>query len=577
MDDNAVTIAGVYVKTTRVRRGNRVYEYLSLVEAVRDGGRVRHDVVARLGEASALRASGELDRIVAALASHAQRSWCDESAIDVTDARSAGAVAAVATYWRRLGLERHFATVAGGHDAPIAEAVLAMVANRLCAPRSKRALPEWVECDVVMPAGFRVPAAHHYYRALDVVAEAKEATEKHLYTALTDLTNLDLRLVCYDLTSTYFEGSTKPSKGFESRAFGYSRDHRGDRPQVVIGLLVTGDGIPIAHHVFAGNTADVSTLPGVLDDLQARFGIGAITMVADRGLISADNVKALQDKGFGHILATRLHRDADVAAVLAASTSPEAVWVPCPPAGSAVCEVAHDGRRFVVAMSAERLWRDIWRTAELVARTSSQLQALETRVRAGRLKDKAKIAAAASRILTASGVARLFDVEIGEGRFLWHYDTAALDYEEKLLAGRWVVTTSLTAEQATAAEVVVAYRRLLEVESTFRVLKDLIELRPVFHWTEERVRAHIGVCVLAAVIEALMEADLRTAGVADPDLDDQVISPRRALRELGRIRRVTLTVADRTIERDTRHSALQDRILGAFGVEAASWAPPSAG
>jgi len=140
-----------------------------------------------------------------------------------------------------------------------------------------------------------------------------------------------------------------------------------------------------------------------------------------------------------------------------------------------------------------------------------------------------------------------------------------------------VVTTSLTPEQASAAEVVVAYRRLLEVESTFRVLKDLIELRPVFHWTEDRVRAHVAVCVLAAVIEALMEADLRTAGVADPDIDDQVISPRRALRELGRIRRVTMTVAERTIERDTRHSALQDRILAAFGVEAASWAPAPAG
>lgn len=567
----------MYVKTTRVRRGNRLYEYLSLVEAVRDGGRVRHDVVARLGEASALRASGELDRIVAALAAHSERSWCEESGIEAESARSAGAVAAVAAYWGRLGLDRHFAAMAGGHDAPIADAILAMVANRLCAPRSKRALPEWVAADVVMPAGFREPSAHHYYRALDVVAEAKEATEAHLYGALCDLTNLDLRLVCYDLTSTYFEGATKPSVRFESRAFGYSRDHRGERPQVVIGLLVTGAGIPIAHHVFAGNTADVSTLPGVLDDLQARFGIGAITMVADRGLISADNVKALSDKGFGHILATRLHRDPDVAAVLAASIGPGAHWVPCPSAGSAVCEVAHDGRRFIVAMSPERLWRDTARTAELVARTSGELRALELRVGAGRLKDKAKIAAAASRILSASGVARLFDVEIGEGRFLYHYDEAALDYEEKLLAGRWVVTTSLTAEQASAAEVVVAYRRLLEVESSFRVLKDLIELRPVFHWTEDRVRAHVAVCVLAAVIEALMEADLRAAGVGDPDIDDQVISPRRALRELGRIRRVTLTVAERIIERDTRRSALQDRILAAFGVEAASWAPAAAG
>ena len=565
------------MKTTRVRRGNRVYEYLSLVEAVRDGGRVRHDVVARLGEASALRATGELDRIVAALATHSERGWCEESGVDVEQARSAGAVAAAWAYWRRLGLDRHFATMAGGHEAPIADAVFAMVANRLCAPRSKRALPEWVGADVVMPPGFRTPAAHHYYRALDVVAEAKEATEAHLYATLTDLTNLDLRLVCYDLTSTYFEGATKPSTRFESRAFGYSRDHRGDRPQIVIGLLCTGDGIPIAHHVFAGNTADVATLPAVLDDLQHRFGVGAITMVADRGLISADNVKALSDKGFGHILATRLHRDADVAAVLAASTQPDATWAPCPRAGSAVCDITHGGRRWIVAMSAERLWRDTARTAEMTARTSAELRALEARVGAGRLKDKAKIAAAAARIMAGSGVARLFDVEIGEGRFLHHYDEAALDYEEKLLAGRWVVTTSLTPEQASAAEVVVAYRRLLEVESSFRVLKDLIELRPVFHWTEDRVRAHVAACVLAGVIEALMEADLRAAPVADPDLDDQVISPRRALRELGRIRRVSLSVGRRSIERDTRRSALQERILDALGVEAAAWAPAPAG
>ncbi len=305
-----------------MRRGNRVYEYLSLVEAVRDGGRVRHHVVARLGEASALRASGELDRIVAALAAHGERALVDESDLGVEDARAVGAVGAVWAYWRRLGLDAHFATMAAGHEAPIADAIFAMVANRLCAPCSKRALPEWVDADVVMPAGFEVPAAHHYYRALDVVAEAKEATETHLYATLADLTNLDLRLVCYDLTSTYFEGSTRPSQRFESKAFGYSRDHRGERPQIVIGLLVTGDGIPIAHHVFAGNTADIFTLPQVLDDLQSRFGIAAITMVADRGLISADNVKALGDKGFGHILATRLHRDPDVAAVLEASTAP---------------------------------------------------------------------------------------------------------------------------------------------------------------------------------------------------------------------------------------------------------------
>ena len=561
------------MKTTRVKRGNgKTYEYLTLVEAVREGGKVGHRVLFRLGEAEALRRSGELERIVAALQSHCDTDLVAARELVAEDAPAVGAVAAVWAQWRRLGLDVWFAKLGAERGAEVLEhAVFAMVANRLVAPTSKRRLPEWVCEDVVPPAGFAPPSLEQYYRALDALADAKEQTERQLYSALTDLTNLDLRLICYDLTSTYFEGAVGPSPRFPSRAFGYSRDHRSDRPQVVIGLLCTGDGIPIAHHVFAGNTADVSTLPGVLDDLKARFGVGAITMVADRGLISEDNVKALSDKGFGHILATRLHRDHDVATVLEASTRPDAVWLPCPEANSAVCEVSHDDRRFVVVTSTERYHRDTVRTAELVARTSSELRALEERVRDGRLKDKAKIGAAAGRILAHSGVARLFDVEIDEGHFLYHYDEAALDYEEQLLAGRYVLVTSLSPGQASAPEVLRAYRRLLEVESTFRVLKNFIALRPVYHWTEARVRAHVAVCVLGAVIEALIEADLRRGDVRDPDLPDQVLSPRRALRELGRIRAATILAGDHSIDVVTRRSPLQAKVLAALGVDTSAW------
>ncbi len=104
-----------------------------------------------------------------------------------------------------------------------------------------------------------MPSLDQCYRALDAVAAVKDTTETHLYGRLTDLTNLDLRLMYYDLTSTYLEGERRPSQWFVSRAFGYSRDHRSDRPQVVLGLLCTGDGIPIAHHVFAGSTNDATT------------------------------------------------------------------------------------------------------------------------------------------------------------------------------------------------------------------------------------------------------------------------------------------------------------------------------
>ncbi|MGO9874863.1 MAG: IS1634 family transposase, partial [Acidimicrobiia bacterium] len=493
----------MFVKTTRVRRDNRAYEYVSLVESERVDGKVRHTTVARLGEAAALRESGELERIVDALTRHLSRDddWVRVGDLDAAEAPAIGAVAFVWAYWVRLGLDAHY--------GPVSDAVFAMVANRLCAPCSKRRVPEWATTDVAMPATFSHPPLQQYYRALDRVAALKEATEQHLYTRLTDLANLDLRLVCYDITSTYFEGDPRPSDRFPSKAFGYSRDHRSDRPQIVLGLLVTGDRIPIAHHVFAGNTADVSTLPGVLDDLRARFGVGRICVVADRGFISAANIDKLHDDGFDHVLATRLHRDKLCEVALERSIRPDVRWWPVADANSAAAEVVIDGVRCVVVASVERYRRDMARTNELVAKTETDLLALEWRVRDGDLTDPAKIGRAAQRAVAKYGVGRLFELEITEGSFVFHYNETAMAYERSL-AGRYVLHTSLTSAQASTAEIVRHYRGLLDVEARFRVLKDFLRLRPIRHWTEQRVRGHVAACVWAAVIEALINNDLHT-------------------------------------------------------------------
>jgi hypothetical protein len=564
-------MVAVFVKTTRRKRDDKTYEYLSLVETVRDGTKIGHRTLLRLGEVTWLRDTGQLERIVAALESHLERDLVDVAALDATDAPEVGGLAAVWTLWQRLGLDDWFAKVRAERGAEVLEhAVFAMVANRLLAPSSKRALGEWTDRDVVMPAGWETPSLDQYYRALDAVADAKETTETQLYARLTDLTNLDLRLVMYDLTSTYFEGSSTPSTRFPSRAFGYSRDRRSDRPQVVIGLLCTGDGVPIAHHVFAGNTADVATLPGVLEDLATRFGVGRVCVVADRGLISADNVEILDGHGFAHVLATRLHRDPTCAAALEAASRDDVVWVEMPDSSCTACEITIDARRCVVVSSPERLARDTLRTAELVARTEAKLVALEWRVRDGHLTDAGKIGRAAQRILGPSGVGRLFDVEIGPGRFLYHYNDAAFAYEDTL-AGHYVLTTSLTAVEASTTQVVSAYQQLQQIEARFRVLKDFLHLRPVRHFTERRVRGHIAICVYASILEALIAADLHTGDVRDPDLPDQHLSSARALRELGRIRAVTLDAAGRTITVVTRRSPSQARILHALHVDTQPW------
>ena len=563
------------MKTTRRRRGDKVYEYLALVESFREGRKVKHRTLLRLGEVTALRQSGQLERIVAALERHLVRERVDVAALTAQGAPAVGAVAAIWAVWQRLGLDGWFAQVGARRGAKALEdAVFAMVANRLVAPRSKRQLVEWTAVDVVMPDGWSAPSLDQYYRALDAVAAAADDTETHLYARLCDLTNLDLRLVCYDLTSTYFEGSTRTSERFPSRAFGYSRDHRPDRPQIMIGLLCTSDGIPIAHRVFGGNTNDATTLPDVLADLAQRFAVGRICVVADRGLMSAANIDLVAEAGFDHLLATKLHRDAHTAQALAAIDE-DTVWVEIPHRGCRAADVAlDDGTRTVVVHSDGRARRDAARTAEIVAAAEAKLRTLELRVRAGRLTDPAKIGAAAQRILGSSGAARLFDTEIGEGRFLYHYNEDAHTYEQ-LLAGRYVLTTSLTPNQADTAQVVDYYRQLAAVEARFRILKDFLRFRPVRQGTEQRVRGHVAVCVYAALIETLINHALVAADIRDPDLGGQHLTAARALRDLNRIRRHQIGASGRRITLTTRRSPLQARTLAAIGTDTHTWDNPT--
>jgi transposase len=173
-------------------------------------------------------------------------------------------------------------------------------------------------------------------------------------------------------------------------------------------------------------------------------------------------------------------------------------------------------------------------------------------------------------ISRAATVWRSADVQIAEDRFLYHYNEATFDYEP-LLAGCCVLVTSLTPDQASSAPVAAAYRQLQEVEHRFQVLNDFLRLRPVRHWTERRVRGHITICVYAAVIEALIARQLADADMRDPDLPEQHVGCVRALRELHRIRDVTLTAGGHTISVVTRADPLQRTVLTALNIDTTGW------
>ncbi len=360
--------------------------------------------------------------------------------------------------------------------------------------------------------------------------------------------------MCHDLASTYFEAPAQPSGRFPSRAFGYSRDRRFDRPRIVIGLLCTTDGIPVAHRVFAGSTGDASTLPGVPADLAARFAVGRVCVVADRGLISSDNLEAVAAAGSDHVLATRPRRDHTAKEALEAIDE-DTAWAETEQHRCRAADMTPTGAtRAIVVESDARARRDDARRGETVAAAEAELPALERRVREVRLKDPAKIGRAAQRILNNnSSAGRLFDPDSGEGRFLYHYNDHALQHEQ-LLAGRYVLTTSFTPTQAGTTRIVAAHRQLAAVGARFRALEDFLRLRPVRHWTEQRVRGRIAVCVYAAAIETLISQDLAAADVRDPDLADQHLTAARALRELNRIRRHHLTANGRRIQPTTRRT-----------------------
>ena len=175
-----------------------------------------------------------------------------------------------------------------------------MVINRLVAPRSKLAITRWLKRVYLPQWEGKELSVQHFYRALDVLHQAAEAIEEDLFFEQRSLFEPGLDVVFYDVTSTYFEG-----RGPEGAEFGYSRDGHPDRRQIVIGLLVNRDGLPLGHKVFPGNAADAATVPEVLDDLRRRFGIERVIFVGDRGMISRRNIQVLKEAGYGYIVGLR--------------------------------------------------------------------------------------------------------------------------------------------------------------------------------------------------------------------------------------------------------------------------------
>ena len=566
----------MYLRTVKARGGQGLqYEYLRLVECYRENGRVKQRVVMNLGRKDILAPHlGSLVRLLQG--EEAESSWVCAAEVSPSEAACWGPVLVAKHLWQELGLD----TIMEGYEGKkrrryvsLADRVFVLVANRLCSPGSEHHLATWLETDYVCDRhGKRwlPPWEEHgrvqvnlswlqrWYRTLDELLEHKEEIEQALYLKLRDLFSLQAELVFYDLTSTYFEGEGPKGLG----RYGYSRDGKPRNRQVQVGVVMV-NGWPIAHHVFPGNWRDFETVEGVINDLEKRFGLKRVVFVGDRGMVTSDNVAMLREQGHGYLVGLQRRRREDIYELINRATGS---WQECPARvkeregepKTLVQEVAGDepGVRVFVVHSEERLAYERRMREQSMERTRVGMEKLKKRVMEGKLKAPEKIGAAAARILSRNHGQRYYGWELREGEF-YYFEHPNLE-REKAYEGKYLIQTE---EQGlTPIEAVEAYKDLNEVERAFRSLKDVIEMRPIYHHDDGRVQAHIFVAALAFLLERALEKKLKTAGIR--------LSAKAALEVLRTIHVVEMEIGPRHKQGVTGGNNQAREVLKALGITA---------
>jgi len=486
--------------------------------------------------------------------------------IEVLDSRPMGGAWALDQLWERMGIGQAVRGTAAGRklDAEVVERVLfALVAQRALKPGSKLAATSWVARQVAVP-GCPLFSDDGAYAAMDFLLDALPQIAGELFGSVAHLLNLDLDLVFVDSTSTYFEldvpdelaqlqegvdddGLSRPAEQ-GARRFGHSKDFRTDLPQVVIAMAVTRDGVPVRCWTFPGNTADTAIIRTVKDDL-AGWNLRRMVWVADRGFASAAN-RAYLTRGGGHYIhAEKLrHTNAEAAAALArpgryrtVAGNQRVKEVDVAPGGDGDGDGGARTQRFVVCHNPEQADRDQAVRRQLVAHLEQLIAGSDAwpEGRRSELVGSLKTKPGLRRYLrrTTSGLLRI--------------DAAAVKREQHL-DGKWLLRTSDTT--LSAEDLAAAYKQLLQVERGWRDMKGHLGLRPVFHYRQDRIRAHVQLCWLALLLIRVIEN-------ATGD------SWRNTRHELDRMHLVTLATGDGQVSQRSTTTAGQRTILTALKLE----------
>src|SRR6266566_4062491 len=472
--------------------------YLQIVESRRDGDQVRQQVIATLGRFDELQASGQLERLVRSGARFAAKAMVlsaasNNAAIKIA-VRRIGPALVFERLWEETGCRAVIAELVGKrkHGFALERAVFLTVLHRLFMSGSDRAADRWREDYAI--AGVEGLDLHHLYRAMARLGEelpekeqdgrtpfaprcVKDVVEERLFAHRRDLlTRLDL--VFMDTTSLYFEGAGGQTLG----QHGYSKDHRPDLRQMILAVLIDGDGRPVCSEMWPGNTADVTTLIPVIDRLRRRFDIARVCVVADRGMISAETLAELEARRLLYILGVRERTDKMVRELVLDDAAP---FVPLmmrkrgKEIDYAAKAVMLGGRRYIVCRNHQEAEKD-------AADRSLILAALERQLAKG---DKA---------LIGNTGYRRFLKNISDDHFA--IDRAKVEEDERF-DGIFVRTNT----DLNPLEVMLCYKHLWTVEQTFRTAKHLLATRPIFHKLDDTIRGHVFCSFLALVLKKALE------------------------------------------------------------------------
>ncbi len=558
-----VHAVGMYLRTTQRRNGDgSVVRYVQLAHNRRVDGVTRAEVLVNFGREDALDLEG-----LGRLARSISRYLADDDG-DVADAvggehlevigsRPIGATWLLDGLWHKLGVDDALRHALGGRrfTTDVERVLFALVANRAIDPCSKLAAAEWASCDARIP-GLVGMDDDQAYRAMDVLIDADAAggVQEAVFFAVADLLNLEVDLLFFDTTSTYFERDTEEPDG-GLRRYGHSKDHRPDLPQIVIGLAVTREGIPVRVWTWPGNTNDQTILPQVKDDLRG-WRLGRVITVVDRGFSSDANLKYLTRAG-GHWIAGERMRDGSPMAAEALSRQGRYQTV----RDNLRVKEVHVGdpngesRRFIVCHNPIEADRDRAERDAAIGRLEAELD----RIAKARARDAKR-----PKTKRDSQAHRRDECALRDhptlGRWLRQLPSGRLVIDrvkiraEQRLDGKYLLSTS--DPDLSAEDVALGYKNLLEAERGFRDLKSTLELRPVFHRLEPRIRAHVLLCWLALLL--IRVAERRTG-----------LTWRRIALELGRVHEVTLAGPAGQVTQTTPLSDTQADIYTALDV-----APP---